>query len=407
MRILVLAQHFAPEDVSGAALATQLAVDLVRRGHSVAFATCFPSYPKGVVFDGYRGKFFARETLSGVNVIRTWSYTSPLKTNARRLINQGTFSAAVLLAGLAGGRPDVILSYSPPLPLGLTAWFLSCLWQVPWVLRVEDLFPEAAIAAGAIRSRRVIRILEMLERFLYRRATHISLISSGIRGKLLSRGVPTEKMSVIPAWADPDEVKPMAKQTGFRREYGWQDKFVMLYAGNMGFASALEEVLAAAVLLKEQKDIHFVLIGEGVKKADFEQTVRDEHLENVTLLPYQPRERLSEVLASADVAIVTLNAASSSTSLPSKTFAYMASGRPILAVAASESDVAEIVVTAACGLAVSPGQPEQIANAILELKGDSQRLADMGQRSRNLLESQFSLQHCVDLFEQTLAQAAR
>ena len=407
MKILLLGQHFYPEDVSGAVLATQFAESLVQRGHTVTFATCFPNYPKGIVFEGYRGKWLERQFYRGATIVRTWSYTSPQKTTVRRLINYGSFSAFAVWGGIAAGRHDLIMSYSPPLPLGLTAWFLSRLWNVPWVLRVEDLFPEAAINAGVIRGQTLIHTLEAMERFVYRRAIHISVISDGFRRNLMGKGVPSDKVSVIPVWADPDEVEPLPKQNAFRTQQGLQGKFVVLYAGNMGLTCVLEDALASAELLKEQDDIHFVFIGEGVRKNEFQTLAQSKRLNNVTFLPFQPRAQFPQVLATADLALVTLNKDSSTTSLPGKTFNYLASGRPILAVAPLESETASLVSQAQCGVVVPPGNPKLLANAIMELVRDSARAVQMGTNGRAVLESCYSRQHCVTEYEKMFARFAQ
>ena len=333
MRIMFMAQCYAPEDVSAAVLITELATDLVRRGHQVAFITGAPNYPQGRVFAGYPNRAYQVEWLEGVRVVRTWSYISPSKGFWPRLLHYGTYSASAFYGGLFAGKPDVIVSYSPPLPLGVSAWLLSRLWQVPWVLELEDLYPDAAVAAGVLRSRRVIAFFSAMERFLYRHATHISVISESFRTNLDRKGVPAEKMTLIPVWADPDIVRPLPKENRFRQRLGLSGKLVVMYAGNLGLTSCLEDVIDAAKLLKEAADICFVIVGEGVKKDDLAAMAQDAALTNVMFLPYQPREVFPEMLAAADVGLVTLNHSSASSSLPSKIFNVMASARPILAVA--------------------------------------------------------------------------
>lgn len=402
MHILFMGQHYWPEDVSGAFLATQLAESLVGRGHQVTYATAFPSYPKGVVFDGYRGKLFSREAHQGVNVIRTWSYTAPHEAIRRRFVNYATFTVSMFFAGLAAKPPDIIVSFSPPLPLGLTVLTLSKLRRVPWVLVVWDLFPEYAVKAGVIRNKRVISVLEWLERLFYRHAVHLSVISTGFRTKLIERGVPSDKLTVIPVWADPNEVKPLPKQTSFRQQYGWQDKFIVLYTGNLGLTCALEDALDTAEVLKDHFDIQFVIVGEGVKKNKLIQIANSKSLPNVTFLPFQPRERFPELLATADATLVTLNEDSQSTSLPSKTFSYLAASRPILVVAPLQSELSQIIASSNAGVCVSPSSPEELANAILRLKSNQTESEEMGKNGRHLLETQFSREHCVDLYENML-----
>ena len=247
-KILILSQHYAPEDVSGAVLGTELATGLVERGHEVDYLTCAPNYPRGKVFPGYANSFYRVERLDGVKVVRIWSYISPHKTFWRRILNYGTFSLSAFYGGLLSGKPDVLLSYSPPLPLGVSAWLLSRLWQVPWVLRVEDLYPEAAVATGVLRNPVAITLLTMLERFIYRQAKHISLISEGFRLNLLGKGVGAERITVTPVWADPDD-HPQAKENRFREENRLKGKFVVLYAGTMGMTASLESVLQTASLI--------------------------------------------------------------------------------------------------------------------------------------------------------------
>ena len=405
MHVLLMAQHYAPEEVSGAVLATELAEDLVGLGHEVTFVTCAPNYPEGRVFSGYKNRLLGVEMLREVRVVRTWSYISPSKSIWRRMLNFGTFSASAFYGGLLAGRADVVYSYSPPLPLGIAAWVLSRLWRVPWVLRVEDLYPEAAVAAGVLRNRVVIALFAALERFLYRRATRISLISGGFRENLLGKGVPAAKLSVIPVWADPEAVQPGPKENGFRREHNLAGKFVVMYAGALGLTSSLEDVMQAAWHLGDEDDVWFVLVGEGIKKEALIRSAQEKSLDRVTFLPFQPRTTYSELMAAADVSLVTLNPASSPYSLPSKVFSIMASGRPILAVVPLESEIAQLVQAGDCGVCVAPGQSRMLASMIMELKGDQERLSSLGHNGRVLLESQFSRRQCVHRTEELLRQA--
>lgn len=404
MHILIMAQHYAPEAVSGAVLATELATDLARLGHRVSFVTCTPNYPEGRVYKGYKNRLCQVTESEGVRIVRTWSYISPYKTFWRRILNYGTFSATALYGGLLVGKPDVITSYSPPLPLGLSAWLLSRMWGIPWVLRVEDLYPDAAIAAGVLRQRAAISFFYAIERLLYRKATHISLISEGFRRALLEKGVSPDKMSVMPVWADPDEVRPLPRENSFRCQYGLDGQFVVMYAGNLGLTSALEDVLLAAEQLREHADVRFVIVGEGAKKAELQETAKRKRLHNVQFLPFQPREAFAEMLAAADLGLVTLNHAMARTSLPCKTFSIMASGRPILAVTPENSEVADLVKMADCGVNIPPGQPQAVATTILELQNSS-RLSQMGNAGRKCLERRFSRERCVSLFEALLVRA--
>ena len=403
MHIQFMAQCYAPEDVSAAVLITELATDLVKRGHRVTVVTGAPNYPHGRVFKGYRNWPYSVETLDGVRVIRTWSYISPSKKIFPRLFHYGTYSATALYGGLFAGCPDVIVSYSPPLPLGLSAWLLGRIFRVPWVLQLEDLYPDAAIAAGVMTNKKLINFFLGMEKFLYRHAQRISVISKNFRQSLLEKGVRNSKIKTIPVWADPEAVRPMQKQNTFRRKHELDNKFVVMYAGNIGLTSCLEDVLHAAEILQERTDIQFVIIGEGVKKESLEAEARDRQLTNVLFLPFQPREVFSEMLAAADLGLVTLNAGAALSSLPSKIFNVMASARPILAVTPPGSEIMQIVEEAGCGWNVPPQSPEKLADAIIQLKELESELIQMGQNGRACLEKNYSRKHCVDEYEKMLA----
>jgi len=404
MKILLMAQHYAPEEVSGAVLATELAEGLVARGYQVTFVTCAPSYPLGKVFSGYQNNLYAIENRNGVKVIRIWSYITASKNFWARILNYATFSIMALLGGCMAQSPDVIFSYSPPLPLGLAAWLLSRLQRVPWVLRIEDLYPDAAIATGVLRNRVAIAFFAYMEKFLYRQATHISVISDGFRRNLLAKGIPPEKISVTPVWADPDIICPLPKENDFRLKHSLLGKFVVLYAGNLGITSALEDVIAAAALLCDQQEIVFLLVGEGGKKDALIQQARE--IKQVIFLPFQPRSSVAEMLSAADISLVTLNAESSSYSLPSKVFNIMASGRPLLTVTPAGSEVAQLLELAQCGCNIPPDSPDELAEKIVELSSMPDLLIAWGENARAYLLTRFSRQVCWDLYESMLIRAA-
>lgn len=397
-----MAQHYAPEEVSGAVLATELAEGLQQRGHQVTFVTCAPNYPGGQVYPGYSNPFMKRELLNGVEVIRVWSYISPAKSFWPRILNFGTFSLMALFGGLAAGEFDLLMSYSPPLPLGIAAWVTSRVRRAPWLLRVEDLYPEAAVAAGVLRNRAVIRFFEWLEKFIYRRARHISVISESFRQNLLGKEIPAEKLSVLPVWADPQAIQPGEKENEFRQRHGLTGKFVVLYSGNLGHNSALEDVLAAAGDLSAQPEIVFVIVGEGVKKAELEAEAERRKLANVLFLPYQPRAEYAGLLAAADVSLVTLAKGSANTSLPSKTFNIMAAGRPILAVVEDSSEIARLVRGTECGVVISPQQPELLAKQIRLLQSQPGQLQWYGDNSRNALIESFGRAKVIAAYAQML-----
>jgi colanic acid biosynthesis glycosyl transferase WcaI len=400
---MFFAQCYAPEDVSGAVLATELAVDLVKRGHQVSMITSAPSYPYGIVYKGYRNRPYQIEWIDGVKVIRTWSYISPKKTFWRQIFHYGTYCVTAIYGGLMAKKPDILVHYSPPLPLGITGYLLSRIWRVPWVMQIEDLYPEAAVAAGMLRNKMMIAFFSELALLFYKKASHISSISNIFHQKILDKGIPAQKLSVIPVWADPDAVHPMPKENRFRRQHDLCGKFVVMYAGNLGRTSSLDDVVIAAEYLRNEPEIVFVFIGEGVNKVSLQKYAAEKKLSNVIFLPFQSRDIFCEVMASADISLVTLNQNSSQFSLPSKTFNIMASGRPIIAVTPGESELAELIHCAKCGLIVSPEKPVELARAILELKNNREQADELGTNGRAALLDKYCRCGCVDAYESMLS----
>src|SRR5262245_2106966 len=203
MRVLILAQNFPPESVGPGINYHQLGIDLIAKGHQVTMLTAFPHYPDGFIFNGYRGRAFQRETLDGIEVIRTWIYATPSKSFWPRVLNFSSFSASSLLGGLiAAGKFDVVYAILPPLILGITAVIQGATRRVPVVVSIQDIYPYAAVVMGVLRNRIAIRFFERMEKWIYRRAAHIVVISEGFRENLSSKGVPFEKISVVSNWAD-------------------------------------------------------------------------------------------------------------------------------------------------------------------------------------------------------------
>ncbi len=271
------------------------------------------------------------------------------------------------------------------------------------MLQLEDLYPEAAVAAGVLHPGAAANFFDRMARFQYRRATHISVIAESFRESLLARRLSADQITLIPCWADPDILRPLPRENAFRLQHGGGRSFLVLYAGNLGLTSSLEDVLAAAVRLKDDPDVFFLLVGEGVKKTALEAFARENSLENVKFLPYQPRELLPEIMASADLSLVTLNSDSALYSLPSKVFTIMASARPILAIAPPHSELQRLVDENTCGITLPPGQPELLAKTIQEYKGRLTILKGMGDRGRIQLENSYSRVGCVSRYEQMLS----
>jgi len=383
--ILVYSAYYQPEQVGPAIFLGELAADLVAAGHRVTVLTGFPNYPHGVIPAAYRHKVFQRERLAGVDVIRTYLYASPVRTMPRRVAGFSTFIGSSLLGGaLAAPRADVIYATLPPLPLGVTAWALARLKGTRLVVNLQDIHPEIAVAAGVLRGRRTIRFFEAMERWVYRHADRLVVISEGFKENLLAKGVPESRIHVVPNWADPEFVRPEARDDPLRGEWGLSN-FALVYSGGLTYNSHLEPVIEAAAVLRDEP-FRFVIIGDGVRKSALEDAARTRGLPNVAFLPFQPLERYPKVLSTADMNLVTLSSAAAMTSVPSKIYKTMASGRPVLAIAPVSSEVARLVKAAGCGFVVEPEQVDELVGVLRYAATHREEIGEMGRCGRQYLE---------------------
>ncbi len=411
MRILYLSQYFPPEVGATQTRAYEMAQGLVQAGHTVTMLTEVPNHPEGVIRPEYRRRFWVREELDGIDVIRVWVWTSPVKTMRTRLAFYLTFMLQAILAGLlrARGRYDLLYATSPPLFVGGAALALSHLRRIPMVFEVRDLWPESAVALGELRNPRWIRWATALEEQCYRRARRIVVVTEGIRRRLVERGFPAEKIVLIPNGANTDLFRPeptagyfLRRELGFGEERFSKRPFLVLYAGIHGVAQGLETVLEAARLLTGAPHIHFLLVGEGPCKADLMRRKEEMGLRNVTMLEGRPREEMPAFFSAADVALVPLRRAELfHSALPSKMFDAWACACPV--VLSIPGEAREVLERAQAGVYVPPEEPREMARAILALSADREKCREMGRRGRHFVEEHYSRQtqarQLVDLLE--------
>ncbi len=364
MRILLLSQYYDPEPGFKAHL---LGKGLVAHGHSVTAITGFPNYPGGKVYPGYRLRWRQWEEPAGVRILRLPLYPEHGRSVIRRALNYLSFAAsASLIAPVLCGPADVMWVYHPPLTVGIPAWWIGLLRRVPFVYEVQDMWPETLAATGMMPSKRVAHWIARLAHFVYGRAAAITVSSPGFKRNLIEKGVPAEKIHVIPNWADEDAFRPLARDKALADEYGLTGRFNIIYGGNIGAAQAMGNVLDAAVLLRDRPEIQFVLIGDGVDVASLRDAARERSIDNVRFIERQPAERMARFFAWADALLVHLKRDKLfEITIPSKTIAYLACGRPILC--AVPGDAADVVTSAGAGVTCPPEDPAALARAVRDL----------------------------------------
>lgn len=291
MRILLLTAYFPPDTGSAPHLFYELGTALAQRNHEVWVVTGFPSYHAQGDLGRYRRKLWMREHLDSLAVIRVAIPQFPRYMPLARGIWQMASATCLFLPSLRILRPDVVLIYSPPLPLGLTGWALKKLRKVPFVLNVQDLFPQSAIDLGILRNRILICFFERMERFVYKSAAHITVHSPGNREHAISKGASPDKVTVMPNWVDTDFLTPGPKNNELRKDLGLEGKFVVSFAGVIGYSQDLDIVLEAARRLVGHPEIVFLVVGDGVEKPRLQKKAQDMSLSNVLFLPMQPRHR--------------------------------------------------------------------------------------------------------------------
>ncbi|MFA5114028.1 MAG: glycosyltransferase family 4 protein [Candidatus Margulisiibacteriota bacterium] len=398
MKILILSESFPPETKSCSTLFFELSESLVKNGHEVSVITRLPKYN---VADGVDlGKIPSRETISGVQVYRY--QTPPLARDIPvvRGLEHFLLGLTFFWGGLFLGRFDVILVYSPPLPLGIAGYWLGKIKRCPVVVNIQDLYPQTVIDLGLLKSRLLIKVSQMMERFIYRRSAALTVHSAGNKEYLVNHGAAAQKVRVIYNWVDVDLIKPGDKDNPFARQYGLKDKFVVSFAGVMGFAQGLEVVIRAAERLRDKPDILFIMVGDGTKKPELEKLTAELGLNNVRFIPTQPVALYPQVLHASALSLVVLDKTLVTPVVPGKLLSVMAAGIPVVASLPLVGDAPKIIAENGCGVAVAAGEPAALAEAIVSLYNDERSRRQMGSNGRRAAEKLFSRQACVQAYEE-------
>ena len=400
MRVLIYSYNYYPEPIGIAPLMTELAEGLVRLGHEVRVVTGMPNYPQRQIYEGYRDKFYCTETRNGVLIQRSFIWVKPKPSLLDRLLLDGSFVVSSFFQALRGWRPDVILLTVPPLPVCLPAALLGMVYNCPIVLNVQDILPEAAVHVGLLRNKTMIRVLEGLEKFSYRTAHTISVIADGFVDNLVNKGVPAQKITCIPNWVDTQFIRPLDKEeNAFRKAHGLDGKFVIMYSGNIALTQGLETVVEAAVRLQQHPDIAFVIVGEPKAIAKLQEYCNTCGVTNVHLLPFQPRAKLPEMLAAADVGLIVQKRNVVSFNMPSKTQVLLASGRAIVASVPSTGSAAKAIEKSRGGIVVAPENPEALAASVLELYQNPELAERLGYQGRQFAIDRYSFEQALSHYE--------
>ena len=319
----------------------------------------------------------------GVEILRSRGTRYSKQRFAGRLSNYVTYFLSATLAGFRLDRPDVIVALTDPPIIGLAAYAIARRFRVPFVMSYQDIFPEVARLLEGFQSEILNRMLQSINCFLARKATKNIVLGETMRRRLVDgKGADPASTVVIPNWADGSKISPGPKRNPFSERHGLTDKFVVMHSGNLGLSQDLGMLVEAAALAQGTPEIEIVMIGDGVEKPRLMRQAETLNLRNMRFLPFEPKGRLNESFASADIFVVSLKKGLAGYIVPSKLYGILAAGRPYIAAVEDESEVAEVTRKYDCGLLAEPGNAQDLARKIGYLYQDRELVRRMGERAR-------------------------
>jgi len=377
MHILLLNEYYPPDTSATAKMAAQVVETLAQR-HQVTVVAGRPSYDPD---EFYSYSFLRRELHQNIVVERVGSTAYPRTQMKKRVANYLSYLALAIPRALSL-QADVVLAMTDPPVAGIAGAFVAEMTARPFVYNIRDLYPEMAVAGRIVNPSRWIERWEELHEGALRRATRIIVLGEDMRARILSKGVPPERVEVIRDGATFPDTAP-AQGDPVVQDIRAGSPFVVVHAGNLGFYGAWATLIEAARILGSE-NIGLVFIGEGANRSALEED--SQMLNNVRFLPFRPANQIPQVMAAGDVHIITVKRGLEGVVVPSKLYPILAAGRPILVVAPADCDAARIVAESGCGLVASPDDPNAVAAAILELRGNPARLSSMAVRAREAAE---------------------
>lgn len=396
MRILFITHYFQPEP--NFFIGLPFAKELVKRGHQVQVLTGFPNYPGGKIYDGYKIKFIQKEVMEGIPVIRVPLYPSHDRSSAKRILSYISLSLSQAVIGpWAIDKADVAYVTQGPATIGLPSIVHKVFRRIPFVYNIQDLWPDTLLSTGMFNNKLGLKMVNGWCNFVYKRAAKVVVIAPGVKQTLIKRGVSPDKIEIVYNWCDDSLIYRENPDLNLKKSLAMDGKFNIVFAGNMGKAQAMDSVIdAAEIISRTNNDVQFVFIGSGVEVDRLKEKVKNLQLNNVLFHGRKPISEIGPILRLADVLLVHLrDDPLFSITIPSKTQAYMAIGKPILI--GVKGDAADLVKSANAGLCCEPENPQSIASAVKNLyEMDKSQLLQMGINAMNYYDRNLSFQTAVD-----------
>jgi colanic acid biosynthesis glycosyl transferase WcaI len=393
MKIAIFPMFYPPTYGSGPVLMEELSKYMARSGHDVTVITTQPEKGR------YRRRFFNTHKDNNLKIIRTRTYLS--EKGPKRFISWAHYSTNALFASLMDEKYDIVFLRSPPPNLAITGYILNKLKGTPVILNVQDIHPDLAINSGILTNPLAIKMAKKFEKWAYDKANSIIVISEGFKDNLLAKGVPAKKIKIIPNWVDTDFISPLPKDNPLSQLLRLNKSFVIMHAGTLTITNykALVGLFEALTELKK-KDILTALVGDGLCKGDLKEKTNELKLSNVRFYPFQPQEDLPGLWASADVSVVALDPDKSESSVPSKLYNVMATGRPVLGLVNPKSETALLIKKANCGIIADPRDKNSVLKAITQLKENKKLREKLGANGRAEALEKYSREVVLEKYEE-------
>ena len=351
MRILFLSDNFSPESNAPATRTYEHCVEWLEKGAEVTVITCAPNYPEGKVFKGYKNKWWQEENIDGIRVIRVWTYITPNRGLFRRILDYLSFCIASFFASLFV-KTDVIIATSPQLFTALSGYLASFFKRKPWILEVRDLWPESIKAVDAMEESFLLKMLDQLVLFLYRKADQIVVVTEAFKKRIHDCGIPNNKIHIVKNGVHLYKFQVAEKNQSILDKYDLNDKFIVTYIGTHGMAHNLDFILDCANLV-DNDNIHFLFVGDGAMKARLVKKAKQLQLTNVSLLDAVLKPEVPQYISVADVALIPLKKRDTFKKvLPSKIFENAAMKKPILL--GVEGEAQAVIESYGAGLCFEP-----------------------------------------------------
>ncbi len=406
MKILIITQYFPPEVGAPQNRLFELGIQLQKKDVMVEVLTAMPNYPKGEVFSDYKNTVFKIETIGGIKTYRCAIYATKSRGVIKRLLNYFSFVVTSLWFGIfkIEKKYDIVICESPPLFLGISAWLLSKSKKAKFIFNVSDLWPESAEKLGIITNKFFLKTATKLEEFLYKKANMISGQTQGIVKDIYTR-FPNKKVYWLPNGVDIDLFSPQNIVSEFRKNFGFSDTDMLFcYAGILGHAQGLEVIINAAEILKQKKNIKFLLVGAGPEKQQLVELKSKLNIDNVYFIDILPKKEIPSLIAAIDAAIIPLKKLELfKGAIPSKIFENLAMQKPI--ILGVEGEAKELFIDEGrAGVFFEPENAADLAHQIEMLSENSALLKELGVNGRMYVEKRFNRAMIAQEFYETLMQ---